>query len=292
MTKEGAFLFDKQIGFNQYSGNSPNVPLPVCLHPIRIRIVRIKDILYLERIQTMLKMKILAGLALMTVVLIAVTSTAMAAPNTHVSYQDVTTTPTPDLTVTPEPSVTPTATPTETAQNPVAAIIADFFGLDYSVVNEMHQEGTGYGVIAQSCWMSYQLEGDASACADIAEAKKTGDFSAFVMPDGSTPSNWGQFKKALSNHKSPGQTLGAIVSGHAKPVSTPTPEGTPSAEPTSGTSSTTVDQPGNGNGNSNQPGVGNGNGNNGNNGNSNGNGNDKDKNKDPNKKDKDKGPKK
>jgi len=291
----------------------------------------------------MLRIKILMGLAVMMVILIAVTSTALAAPNADVFNPEVTVTPavtaspTASLTgtvqsITPitdannvttfqvtlldqnnvtqtvtlsqadaialglasldannmptvnaamvgqtitvqSPTVTPTPTPTETAQNPVGAVIASFFGLDYPVVDQLHQEGTGYGVIAQACWMSYQLNGDASSCADIAEAKKTGDFSAFTLSDGATATNWGQFKKALSDHKGPGQTLGAIVSGHANAIGTPAPDGTPSAD-----GSTTFSQPGNGNGNPNHPGNGNGNGN------ANG--------KDPNKKNNGKGPKK
>jgi hypothetical protein len=229
----------------------------------------------------MLKLKILAGLTLMTAVLIAVTSTAMAAPNAQDPGGTATITPTPDLTGTPAPTVTPTVTPTETVQNPVGAVIASFFGLDYSDVEDLHQDGTGYGVIAQACWMSYELNGDASACADIVAAKKSGDYSAFVLPDGSTPTNWGQFKKALSDNKNAFQTLGAVVSGHATPIATQDANGTP----VPGSPSTTFDQPGNGNGNGNPPGLGNGNGNNGN-----GNGNDKDK--DPNKKNNGKGPKK
>jgi hypothetical protein len=289
----------------------------------------------------MLRTKLLAGLGVMMVVLIAITSTALAAPNVTTFNAEVTATPattttptasitgtvqtitpktdannvtTVDVTLLDQSNVTqtvtlsladavalglvtvdannvptvntamigqsvtvqsPTTTPTETVQNPVGAVIASFFGLDYSVVDGLHQDGTGYGVIAQACWMSYELNGDASACANIVAAKKSGDYSAFTLPDGSTPTNWGQFKKAASDHKNFGQTLGAIVSGHADPIGTQTPDGTPAPS--------TLTQPQNGNGNPNHPGNGNGN-----NGNGNGNG----KDKDPNKKNNGKGPNK
>lgn len=103
----------------------------------------------------------------------------------------------------------------EEAQNPVGILIAAFFGLDYQTIESYHEEGTGYGVIAQSCWLSFALNGDASQCGAIIEAKKNHDYSAFTLPDGTTASNWGQFKKAILDKHDPLQTLGAIMSGHA-----------------------------------------------------------------------------
>ena len=47
----------------------------------------------------------------------------------------------------------------------------------------------------------------------ILAAKKSGDYSAFTLPDGSTPTNWGQFKKAAMGKDK--KNLGIIVSGHA-----------------------------------------------------------------------------
>lgn len=98
--------------------------------------------------------------------------------------------------------------------HPVAALLADFFDIDPSVVNDYHEDGFGFGVIAQAMWMSQSLNGDASVAGLILEAKKTGDYSAFTLPDGSTPTNWGQFKKALKENKDK-HNLGVIVSGHA-----------------------------------------------------------------------------
>jgi hypothetical protein len=132
--------------------------------------------------------------------------------------------------------------PKET-RHPVGAALAMFFSdiVDYS-------DGFGFGVIAQALWLTQKLEGDAELLGMILEAKQTGDYSAFVLEDGSTPANWGQFRKAVlggdkKNH------LGVVMSNQAN-------------------------EHGNGNGQNN----GQGDGNNGNNGHGQNNGNqDKDK---------------
>lgn len=106
----------------------------------------------------------------------------------------------------------------EEAVHPIAAILASFFGEEASVVNAYHEDGFGFGVIAQAMWMAQGLNGNASTAGLILEAKETGDYSAFVLPDGSIPTNWGQFKKAaLGKDK---KNLGIIVSGHAEDLVT------------------------------------------------------------------------
>lgn len=147
--------------------------------------------------------------------------------------------------------------PTDTGfENPVGAAIASFFGLDYQTVAGFHDDGAGYGVIAQACWLSYQLKGDASMCAAIIDAKHSGDFSSIPLPDGSTASNWGQFKKGVygSSHK---HNLGEIISGHADPI---LPDATVTPAPHNGGAqdNSTLDHPGN-SGN-NLPGQGSSNG--------------------------------
>jgi len=97
--------------------------------------------------------------------------------------------------------------------HPISALLASFFGVDGSVVDGYHQDGFGFGVIAQALWMAQNLDGDPATAGLILEAKKTGDYSAFTLPDGSTPTNWGQFKKAASDKKN---NLGVIVSGKAE----------------------------------------------------------------------------
>lgn len=132
--------------------------------------------------------------------------------------------------------------------NPVAALLASFFGKDAGEVNQLHLNGFGFGVIAQALWMEKNLDGSISA-QDILQAKKDNDFSAFTvqLPDGTsyTPTNWGQFKKAVLEKKN---NLGMIVSGHA------TNDGTE-------TGSGFLQSNGHGYGKDNNPGKGNGNGN-------------------------------
>jgi hypothetical protein len=68
--------------------------------------------------------------------------------------------------------------------------------------------------------MSQNVSGDASLTEQILEAKQSGDYSnitlsdgtTLTLPDGTVPTNWGQFKKALSDKKN---NLGVIVSGQA-----------------------------------------------------------------------------
>lgn len=113
-------------------------------------------------------------------------------------------------------SIDPTAViPDEATEevHPISKILGDYFGVDPSVVDGYHQDGFGFGVIAQAMWMSKSITGDGSAAGDILQAKRTGDYSAFTLPDGSTPTNWGQFKKALREGKDK-HNLGIIVSGH------------------------------------------------------------------------------
>ena len=109
-------------------------------------------------------------------------------------------------------TVIPDETPEEPV-HPIAALLAAFFGEEASVVNDYHEDGFGFGVIAQAMWMSNNLNEDASLAGLILDAKKSGDYSEFMLPDGSTPTNWGQFKKAVSEKKN---NLGVIVSGNAE----------------------------------------------------------------------------
>jgi len=109
-------------------------------------------------------------------------------------------------------TVIPDEEPVEEPVHPIAALLAAFFGEEASVVNAYHEDGFGFGVIAQALWMSQNINGDASSAELILDAKQSGDYSAFTLPDGSTPSNWGQFKKAVLEKKN---NLGVVVSGQA-----------------------------------------------------------------------------
>jgi hypothetical protein len=110
-------------------------------------------------------------------------------------------------------TVIPDEEPTEEAVHPIAAILANFFDEDPGVVNGYHEDGFGFGVIAQAMWMSESINGDVSVAGLILEAKRSGDYGSFELPDGSAPTNWGQFKKAIMQKDK--KNLGIIVSGHA-----------------------------------------------------------------------------
>ena len=90
-------------------------------------------------------------------------------------------------------------------QHPVANALATFFSdiaeLDYETIMAVHDEGTGFGVIAQALWLTRKLNGSTEIFLTIIDAKKTKDFSAFVLEDGTIPANWGQLKQAILNEK-------------------------------------------------------------------------------------------
>jgi hypothetical protein len=91
-------------------------------------------------------------------------------------------------------------------QHPVGDALATFFSdiadLDYETIMAVHyDEGIGFGVIAQVLWLTKKMDGNAELFLTIIDAKKTQDFSAFVLEDGTSPENWGQFKKAVMDGK-------------------------------------------------------------------------------------------
>jgi hypothetical protein len=146
--------------------------------------------------------------------------------------------------------------------HPISALLASFFDADPGEIDALHEDGFGFGLIAQALWISQNVTDDASLAGDILIAKQDKDFTAFFeahpeyLAEGETaPTNWGQFKKLLSNKK---DNLGSVVSGNT--------------EPSEGNDNGHGNGNNNGNGN-NGNGNGNGNNGNGNNGNGNGNGN-------------------
>lgn len=169
-----------------------------------------------------------------------------------------------------EISQTDTIPSEEKNQHPVGNALATFFsdipGIDYEMIMAAHQQGAGFGVIAQSLWLTTKLEGNAELFEALIDAKQTGDYSDFVLEDGSSPENWGQLMKAILD-KGKNNGVGVVMSNS--------------------------DDHGNGNGSENGNGQGNngnGGGNGGGNDNGNGTGNNGNKDKDQDKdKDKDKG---
>ena len=116
--------------------------------------------------------------------------------------------------------VIPDEEPAEETVHPIAALLAAFFDEDPSIVDGYHEDGFGFGVIAQALWMSRNLTGtedetgDASLAEQILQAKEDHDYSAFTdfFEDGFVPTNWGQFRKEVLQKKN---NLGVIVSGQA-----------------------------------------------------------------------------
>lgn len=150
-------------------------------------------------------------------------------------------------------------------QHPVGSALSNFFsdllGVDYETIMTYHNEGVGFGVIAQALWLSNSLDGGTDTFEALMEAKQSGDYSAITLPDGSTPDNWGD---VVRSHKK-GENLGSVMSDKTKG----------NADTSEATTKATTKTRGNGNGNGNNGNGGNNNGNSnsGNNGNGNGNGN-------------------
>ncbi|MCL4529801.1 MAG: hypothetical protein M1282_10340 [Chloroflexi bacterium] len=188
---------------------------------------------------------VLAVLLAVALVAVVVASAAAAAPSQAVS----TDTPTATLTETPAPSETPSPMPTANpcmasggtssgggtpvvvgtstgsdssegnAGQPVAEALCNFFntnlGLTYDDITGLHQQGFGFGEIAQACWMALELQqenttGDTTlTCQQILDAKQGNDISSL----GLGVSNWGQLKKLVL--KNPHMNLGFVVTGRA-----------------------------------------------------------------------------
>jgi hypothetical protein len=104
--------------------------------------------------------------------------------------------------------------------HPVASALSDFFGeilgVDYDTLMMNHEQGVGFGVIAQALWMTNSLGGDTATFQAILYAKESGDYSAITLPDGAIPTNWGQFRQAVFADKDKAKNnLGYVQSGRA-----------------------------------------------------------------------------
>lgn len=93
----------------------------------------------------------------------------------------------------------------EENQHPVGNALATFFsdveGVSYQSIMATHEQGIGFGVIAQTLWLTRKLDGDVDVFETIVNAKQTGDYSAFILEDGTTPTNWGQLRKLILDEK-------------------------------------------------------------------------------------------
>jgi hypothetical protein len=100
-----------------------------------------------------------------------------------------------------------------TSEHPVGSALATFFsdiaGIDYATIMAAHEQGVGFGVIAQMLWLTTKLKGNSDVFEALLYAKQTGDYSDFTLEsDGSTPKNWGQLRNAILDT---GQAVGVGV---------------------------------------------------------------------------------
>src|SRR5215208_4491234 len=80
--------------------------------------------------------------------------------------------------------VIPDEEPTEESVHPIAWLLAEFFGEDPAIIEGYHEDGFGFGVIAQSLWISKNVSGNASLADQILQAKQSGDYSNIMLSDG------------------------------------------------------------------------------------------------------------
>ena len=104
----------------------------------------------------------------------------------------------------------------EKKQHPVGNALATFFsdieGMDYDTIMAAHENGVGFGVIAQALWLTSELGGNSQLFQDLLYAKEHNDYSAFsdFTDNGTTPKSWGQLRNALLSKKN----LGEVMSNH------------------------------------------------------------------------------
>lgn len=158
----------------------------------------------------------------------------------------------------------------EEAHHPVGNALATFFadlpGVDYNAIMAAHQDGYGFGVIAQALWLTQKLEGDAGVLTALLEAKETGDYSAFTLEDGTVPTSWGQLRKAIMDGDKK-SNLGVVMSNKDKDKGNGNAGNNGDAENPDNNKDKSKDKGNNGNNSNNDN-----NGNNGNNGNKDNNG--------------------
>jgi hypothetical protein len=126
--------------------------------------------------------------------------------------------------------------------HPVGSALCDFFagslGLTYDQIMGWHEDGFGFGVIAQALWMAEMSGMDPE---DILSVKGGDmDYSELGLPEG--VDNWGRLRGYVfgKGAEKTVHNLGEIMSGRAEPLVTETPTESPTGEPTLITSTTTT----------------------------------------------------
>lgn len=101
--------------------------------------------------------------------------------------------------------------------HPVANALATLFaGIAeeeslYEIIMTAHNDGMGFGVIAQALWLTREIPGgDVADFQALLLAKQNGDYTGFTLEGGSTPKNWAELRKAISAGKKLGN-LGTVM---------------------------------------------------------------------------------
>ena len=111
----------------------------------------------------------------------------------------------------------------EQKRHPVGDALATFFtgieGLNYDVIMEIHESGTGFGVIAQVLWLTQEIpDANIDDFQILLDARKNNTYTGlpFVNDSGITvtPSSWSELRKAILAGKAVGN-LGAVMSDRA-----------------------------------------------------------------------------
>jgi hypothetical protein len=103
----------------------------------------------------------------------------------------------------------------EKNRHPLGDALATFFsdieGLDYKAVMAAHRQGNGFGVIAQALWLTARMDGNVDIFRALILAKSNGDYTSFVLNDGTTPKNWAELRKAVLDGTT-NANLGSLIS--------------------------------------------------------------------------------
>ena len=112
--------------------------------------------------------------------------------------------------ITPTTSVTPTTTTTHPVASALADYFDDFFDVDYSVIEGLHQDGYGFGVIAHAYFISQAI----SQTQGI-----SGTTPIALLEEFASGKGWGVILKDYGLHpglKGRGGNLGDIMSNRKK----------------------------------------------------------------------------
>ncbi len=102
--------------------------------------------------------------------------------------------------------------------NALAAFFSDIAGVDYDTIMAAHDQGIGFGVIAQALWLTLKLEGNAEVFQALLHAKEIGDYTNFAFDKNGTriiPKNWAELRKAIMAGEKM-DNLGTIMSAKDK----------------------------------------------------------------------------